>query len=109
MKFNKKTFLITVFIAILSISMLNVGTTNASAKTSNNTSQKFGIKKLQAKFLKDLRIKYPNATVVSPEKLKKQKNKHKLTTMGSAPALSYLEVYAAISTNYPEYEYFTPD
>ncbi|MBE3571086.1 MAG: DUF4879 domain-containing protein [Bacillales bacterium] len=70
---------------------------------------------LETKKLAQENEQFIDSTDEENEKLKKQKDVKNLEAngdvgiMGSAPPLTYLEVYAAISSNYPTYEYFSQD
>lgn len=85
-----------------------------------NLSKDLEIDSFKNHVLKGIKKDYPNAQFIDftdeeNEKLKKQEEVKNLEAngdvgiMGSAPPLTYLEVYAAISSNYPTYEYFSQD
>lgn len=64
--------------------------------------------------LESIKSDYPNAQFVdiTPEEYEQQKkisNTLSVTPYASAPPLSYVEVYAAWSTNYGAFEYFNPN
>ena len=105
----KKIF--TVFtLALLSISLLFTGTENASAVTEESLSKDLKIEFLKEQLLESIKSDYPNATFIDLtteeyNKLQEQQGRS-VGIMAPAPPLSYLEVYAAISSNYPNYEYF---
>lgn len=56
--------------------------------------------------LQSLKSQYPNAQFIEIDE-QKEKSIKEFTPFAAAPPLTYLQVYAAISTTYPEYEYFS--
>ena len=103
-----KKFFTTAMIGALSISMLFTGTGIAKATVSEGSSEKITDEFLKEQLLEKVRIDYPNAQYidVSEEELQKQE-KANMGTMASAQPLSYLEAYAAVSSQHPVYEYFS--
>lgn len=56
--------------------------------------------------MQSLQSEYPNAQFIELDE-EQEKLTKSITPFGAAAPLTYLEVYAAFSTNNPEYEYFT--
>lgn len=107
-----KKFFTIVTVALLSISILFIGTDNASAATSKDSkNKKLDLEFLQEEYLKNIRKKHPKAVYVdiTPEEyIESLKPSSELRTiMGPAPALTLLETVAAVSTKYPTYEFFS--
>lgn len=104
MKVKFSLSIITTFLAVLFIF-----STNTFAAEKSNGKLDFDF--LKEQLLQDIKKEYPNATFMDLtdeeyERLQKNKDEKSIGIMGSAPPLSYLQVYAAISTNHPTYEYF---
>lgn len=59
---------------------------------------------LQVQLLKSIQEKYPDAQFIDKTEVP---NKAIVPFQGAASPLTSLNVYAAISTNYPQYEYFS--
>ncbi|MBE1556128.1 DUF4879 domain-containing protein [Sporosarcina limicola] len=96
-------------LGVLSISMLFTGTETAAASVSESSSEKIKKEFLKEQLLEKIKIEYPNAQFIdlTDEELQKQEEAN-WGIRGSAPPLSYLEVYSVISTQHPTYEYFSP-
>lgn len=85
------------------------GNLNASANSKTTIAQELEFEQLKQKFIEELKVKYPNGQEIDAQEahLQKQLNTNAITA--SAPPLTHLQVYAAISSNYPQYEYFSPN
>lgn len=92
----------------LSVSMLLTGTGIVKADVVEDASEKITDEFLKEQLLEEIRVEYPKAQYIEVTDEEAQRlEKDKLGTRASAPALSYLEAYAAISSQHPEYEYFS--
>ncbi|ANC78547.1 hypothetical protein ABE65_017775 [Fictibacillus phosphorivorans] len=103
-----KTLLSFAIVTALSLPLL-IGGGQAFA-ASNDLNLK--MESFKEETLKSLKTKHSKAQFVdlTPEEYEHQKIVENLfSVQASAPALTSLEVYAAISANYPNYEYFTPN
>ena len=96
--------------AALSLSLF---TTNETASAdSGKTIDTLQVNSFKEHVLESIKADYPNAqfvdiTLEEYEQQKKISDALSVTPYAPAPPLSYVEVYAAISTNYPTYEYFS--
>lgn len=97
-----KKFLTVVTGAILSVSLF-AGTVSAS---SINDELQLDIDSFKEQVLDSLHTEYPNAQFIDESEGQKDLYKS-ITPFQAASPLTSLEVYAATSTNYPQYEYFT--
>lgn len=87
---------------------------STSTTATENFSKKFEFDSLKEELLQEIKKEYPNARFIdlTDDEYEDLQKEHfqvndSIGTMSSAPPLTYLEVYAARSSNYPTYEYFT--
>ncbi|NWO14208.1 MAG: DUF4879 domain-containing protein [Virgibacillus sp.] len=81
---------------------LTAGAVSASSVDESTTLHK---KLLKDQALQSLQEEYPDAQFIE-EDVAKDGSVEGITLQGPAPPLTSLSVYAAISTHYPQYEYF---
>lgn len=94
--------------AALSLSLF-AGGENASAN-SEGAIDSLQLNLFKEHVLESIKSDYPNAQFIDVTEEESQKLEEvKFGIRAPAPPLSYLEVYAAISTQQQDYEYFSPD
>ena len=107
-----KKFLTLAAGAALALSMF-VGGDKASA-SSDESVDSLKLDSFKEHVLESIRDEYPNAQFIdlTPkeyEQHQKLQDTLSITPFASVPPLRYLEVYAARSSNHPNYEYFSPN
>lgn len=102
-----------VALAVLSISFFSTRSAEASTLTSESLSKNLNIESFKQHVLQSIKSDYPNATFIDSTQQQKtnvtlNENLSTMSTMGSAPPLTYLETYAVWSSDYNngDYEYF---